>query len=111
VSIKVTKPNNWLNFWGATGVTADNTDVNETNTNKIAIYPNPVNDVLSVKTALQLSESNISIVDISGKTMKISILNNQPGLIQINTRQLKNGIYFLNLKSSNYSSNLKFVKQ
>ena len=111
VSIKVTKPNNWLNFWGATGITADNTAINEINASTISIYPNPAADVLNLKTSLQPAECNISIVDISGKSMKFSILNYQSGLIQINTRQLKGGIYFLKLKSSNYNSTIKFVKQ
>ena len=58
----------------------------------VSIYPNPVDNVINVKTNLQIEA--IKIYDVSGKI----ILNKNDNLKSINTSGLFGGLYFLKIK-------------
>lgn len=61
------------------------------------IYPNPVNNILNIKTN-EVVEI-IEIYDLTGK----SVLNKSNNLERVNVSELYYGIYFLKIKSNNYS--------
>jgi len=73
----------------------------------LSVYPNPFNNVLTVK-----NESNstltINLLDINGKT----IISQTSSLesIDLNTAELSNGVYLLNISNGELKSNYKIVK-
>jgi hypothetical protein len=73
----------------------------------LSVYPNPFSNVLIIKNK---SNSNlaITILDINGKV----IVNQTSTLetIELNTNELTNGVYFLNITNGEYTSNYKVVK-
>jgi len=72
----------------------------------ILIFPNPGNDVISVKLNNTTTEKNYSISDISGKIVLSGQLQNDSSTINI--RKLKKGTYFLNIGQHNV---YKWVKE
>ncbi|MBA3663795.1 MAG: T9SS type A sorting domain-containing protein [Bacteroidetes bacterium] len=76
---------------------------NEIEDIQLKIYPNPANDILNVELKKQNSNEDykIEIVNILGQLLieEKMILNTT--VATINTKGLVNGVYFLNLKSSN----------
>ena len=97
------------NSWDKTEVSTYYYSLNSTNNpslfgTDLVIYPNPVS------TELQISgsnvNSNISILDISGKT----ILTQKNVGKTIDVSSLKEGIYFLQLTNSTGTANYKFIK-
>lgn len=77
-------------------------------TNIIKLYPNPVNDVLSVN-AGNMSISNVEIIDINGRTVK-SISLTDSFSTNINVSDLSAGVYMINIYSENNKTTKKFVK-
>jgi len=79
----------------------------------IKVYPNPntgnfitleLNEVF--KGAIQ-----IDMLDLSGKLVnrfELNQTNNQP--IQISTKNLKQGVYFMKVSGENYEETVRFVK-
>jgi PKD repeat protein len=76
----------------------------ELNSN-INIYPNPTSNQLTINTELKLSE--ITIIDITGKTMITTKQNTNI----INVADLSDGIYFIKLVVEERTITKKFVKQ
>jgi hypothetical protein len=63
--------------------------------NDIMIYPNPVEEILTVECAVK-NVQNIEIYDLSGKLIR-STLNNFAGTTKIDVGQLKSGSYLLKI--------------
>ncbi len=82
--------------------------VNEFATGNVMIYPNPVQDQLSIKINLPNIES-IQIIDAQGR---IVFAKNQPNvsLYQIDTTQFAEGAYTLLILHDGELANMKFVK-
>lgn len=84
----------------------------ETNSNKIKFYPNPVNNTLNINLGnISNQEVALQIVDISGRT----IYNNQHFIkdnkLSYDTSVLNSGMYFLKLTFNNGTTNsFKFIK-
>ncbi len=73
----------------------------------ITLFPNPVKDKLTIKLDTFTSNKEISITDISGKTIHIQ---QTEGLItNINTSSFQKGIYFLNLINDGTKTTKKFI--
>ena len=71
----------------------------------VAIYPNPVKDILNVKNIQ--GDFAYKIYDVSGKLLKAS---NKQSIKTIDISHLKKGIYFLELVYNNNRSTVKVVK-
>lgn len=69
--------------------------LNEIANNNIAIYPNPVNDYLNIASS-DATNININIYSVSGKLVYNSYEENT-SLVKINTTDLENGIYFVEI--------------
>ncbi len=81
------------------------TGINNTNNiNGLTIYPNPANDFIEIKTDLKYN--NISIIDVTGKTIKQVNSNNK-----IDISNLTTGIYFIKIIGTENAIIKKFVKQ
>lgn len=71
----------------------------------VSVYPNPVNDVLSIRTTERMTEQKI--YDIKGQL----VMDNKTPSEQINISKLSAGIYVLELNLNGPLSRTKFVKE
>ncbi len=79
-----------------------------------ALYPNPAKNNLTLLLNSNKSEQlEIEIYTINGILVSKQRINSSNGTQQfnINTSELSNGFYLLNLKSDNYNLSQKFIKQ
>lgn len=81
--------------------------VEESLTTDFTIYPNPVSEVLHVKSATLIS--NVEVFDIHGR--KVVSQNTDAAEIQLNVEALNSGLYIVEIKSIHGSSSLKFMKK
>lgn len=95
-------PPTQLNFTTSLGVD-DKNFVDE-----LVVYPNPVQDVLKIANANNLSNASFSIVDILGKTaVQSKALNNEA----IDVSNLSSGVYILSVSSEEGAKQFKFQKK
>ncbi|MCW8897561.1 MAG: PKD domain-containing protein [Flavobacteriales bacterium] len=79
--------------------------INEQNASSLSIFPNPVNDILTIENvAFNIDE--IIILDITGKTIKTVLPTNN----KINVSALADGVYFIKIISNNQQLTTKFIK-
>ena len=75
---------------------------------RLQLYPNPVNDMLYVKSELVLDcDWKVEILDLQGKVLKKEILNS---LKSINVSDLKKGLYLCRIYTCDKIENIKFLK-
>jgi hypothetical protein len=78
------------------------------------IYPNPVQDQLSLNyTASNITDSfEINLVDLQGKVIHNQDFNPMDGTHQllIDIRDVSSGIYVLNIKTNDFQKSYKFIK-
>lgn len=100
---------------GATNTTAlifDTFAINSTlgvndfvkNDANITIYPNPVSDVLHIKSKDKIK--NAKIFDMSGKTINTEVIDNA-----INVKELQSGSYIISVETAKGNSTQKFIKK
>jgi serine protease AprX len=77
-------------------------------TEKIAVYPNPFNEVVHVTSANNIT--SYKLYDIQGRLMQSDTLSNQ-NILAIDTASLIKGVYMLNLITENGSFTEKIVKK
>ena len=82
------------------------TGINEVAVNTVSIYPNPTRSHLTISNT-KASISSISIVDVTGKIVKVIDGNESV----INVSDLTKGIYFLQVQTAEGSYNSKFIKE
>jgi hypothetical protein len=86
--------------------------VNCTAGEKLVIYPNPVNNHISIKSSKAVS--SLTVLSITGQIMiKKEYRQTQPGLIVMPIeKQLPQGIYFLQVRASDGTTqNIKLIKE
>ena len=81
-------------------------DENFINNNKFSIFPNPVNSVLTIQNLDNKVIDKISITDLTGK--KVLEQNNNSN--SINVEKLQNGMYLLQISTTEENSVIKFIK-
>ncbi|MDD5185419.1 MAG: T9SS type A sorting domain-containing protein, partial [Paludibacter sp.] len=87
------------------------TKINETQKNDVSIFPVPVKDNLIVSLTPDYSSSVISVLDLSGKTILSTTLNNyQEKQFLLPVESLSEGFYILKLQNAKQSIVLKFTK-
>jgi len=85
---------------------------NVVSNNLVSIYPNPVNDVLTINTtSLQHTNSKIRIriIDIIGKIVVEEQTNSS--IERINMSSILNGIYYVEVSSNTFKSTYKIIKK
>jgi hypothetical protein len=75
--------------------------------NAISVFPNPFNDQININNEANIN-LDITIFDVTGKI--ISSEKSNSNSITINTLELTQGIYIINVKSNELSANYKVVK-
>lgn len=81
--------------------------------NNLALYPNPVKDVLNVVYSETNNVKGISLLDVSGKVVNWFNANTSGNQTNINVEMIPAGLYFIQLLNSNSEiiAVKKFVKQ
>jgi hypothetical protein len=75
-------------------------NTNENTLTGVTVYPNPANDVLSVK-GLK-NNATLTLVDAQGKTIATQAV--EAGVATMNIDQVNAGVYFLHITSNNETS-------
>jgi len=85
---------------------SDLLDVNDFSADSFSVYPNPVQDVLNIKSAVSVDK--VVVYDILGKV----VLQENPGKISpaINMSNLSSGAYMVNVTIGNASKTVKVIK-
>ena len=88
-----------------------NLDINEQNLSQIKLYPNPVNDELTIDFGSQINKiSEIKIFNIQGQKIK-SLINFKDNASTISTENLAQGLYIMETYNHvDQKTTLKFVK-
>ena len=73
------------------------------------IYPNPVTDILNISFNRHVKEAKISIMNISGQTIK-SFKKINTAKFEMSTSNMKSGIYFARISADGKITTLKFIK-
>ena len=82
--------------------------LNDLMENNLNIYPNPVTNKINIETALDLQNATLNIVNYLGEiVMKKQLISDT----EFDVSNFKNGVYFLNIVSNNYTVFCKFIKQ
>ncbi len=76
----------------------------------INIFPNPASDVLSINFGKNLSDAKITIVDLSGKLMRV-YSNIDGESTELNITTLPTGNYIVSIDSDDLFVSRKFIKQ
>ena len=87
--------------------TATSIEENNALSSVISVYPNPFNDQVKIKNETNVN-IDITILDVMGKV--VSIEKSNADLININTSELTQGMYFINVRSEKLSASYKIVK-
>lgn len=87
------------NFLALDEVTVSTTAGIETATIEAAVYPNPTNAILNVKTSGEAT--NITIISMDGKVVATSAINGFTGTV--NVAELVNGVYFYEVAAADGS--------
>lgn len=76
----------------------------------ISVYPNPAQNNIFVNYELT-KNTNVAmqIMSIEGKVVYADVLTDVNGTLEINTSDLGDGVYFINLKSESVNKTIKFV--
>jgi hypothetical protein len=103
-----------INLYGGSPSNTIVLGVNEDqNLNNITLYPNPVQDELSVEyNATSASELTVSIVDMAGKLIQAHRIQSNAGqnIIMMDTKDLAAGKYTLLLQGNSGKTTLPFIK-
>jgi len=81
--------------------------INEVSNNHFSLSPNPVQKNLNIKIPNSISIDNITIFDVLGKIVYSA--NNT--LDQINLENLREGLYFVKIKSGAINDSFKIIKK
>ncbi|WP_298305090.1 T9SS type A sorting domain-containing protein [Flavobacterium sp.] len=79
---------------------------NEYKKENISLYPNPVADELNIDTSSDIIILTIEITDVNGRLVYVQNNNNK----KIQVDNLKEGVYFLKIKTESFDYVAKFIK-
>ncbi len=76
----------------------------------LKLYPNPVLNELTIDLGEQISgEATFTLIDVTGKVIQ-TVSQSGTNVLKMNTSNLNEGIYILNIQNNGNISNYKFVK-
>ena len=77
--------------------------------NNIAIYPNPSDGRIKIKSDISSYISKITVKDLSGKSVYKEEIDYLTDEIALDLSSLKAGIYFLSVENSEYTKSVKVI--
>ncbi|MDH7444458.1 cellulase family glycosylhydrolase [Aquimarina sp. 2201CG14-23] len=78
---------------------------------RLETYPNPIDDVLSIKLTDSMNGARINIVDITGRIVKTIKVQSKVNTIDVSTIELKSGLYFIKLNHNKESRTKRIIKR
>jgi hypothetical protein len=95
-------------FAGITNMTTGITSIDEMGANDVRLYPNPARDVVTIDFANGSNNvATVSFFDMHGRIVMEEIIS--AGNSEINVTNLKQGVYFVSIKSANFNKTIKLV--
>ena len=95
-------------FAGITNMTTGITSISEMNEYAVHLYPNPAKDAVTIDLANGSNDAaTVSFFDMHGRIVMEEIIS--AGNSEINVTSLKQGVYFVSIKSSNINKTVKLV--
>lgn len=86
-------------------------DVNQVvEINDFSVFPNPVNNVVSISSATNNAIKSIEIIDFNGRTIK-SVKTDNVTNVEVNVSDLAQGVYTMKIASDNGNVIKKIIKQ
>lgn len=89
-------------------------NLNNTSTEEIKLYPNPFNNIITLKLANNSKDnvSKIELINLLGEVFPIQHFNNTSNVINLDLSELniKSGIYFLKMYSDKRTNIFKIIK-
>ena len=85
-----------------------NLSVSQFDTKAVSVYPNPVKNILNIKTELTIE--SVEVINILGKNV-LTISKDQMTNNTVNLSELRNGIYFVNISAEGKKQTIKVVKE
>ncbi|MFH6768723.1 T9SS type A sorting domain-containing protein [Gaetbulibacter aquiaggeris] len=82
--------------------------INEFNVQLFSVYPNPAQDIISIKT--DISINNVDIFNVLGQRI-IKFNTDDLKDKSMNISNLKNGVYFMKINSESKQQTIKFIKE
>lgn len=83
--------------------------INETDNNKVFIYPNPVSDIIRIENLMEGKNSTISIYDLQARCLLMSKMKKVN--VELNLCSLLQGVYFLEVIMDDERIIKKIVKE
>lgn len=79
--------------------------------NRIAVFPNPAHDQITVKLPGGYSDSHLEVISVDGKILLRGTVSGNNGLFQILLHHCPAGIYFLRFNHNGQFQSVRFVKE
>ncbi|ESU24820.1 hypothetical protein FEDK69T_03730 [Flavobacterium enshiense DK69] len=76
---------------------------------KLSVYPNPVNDIVTISNAENLQINKVAVTDVNGRTVKTLEFGGVTET-QINVSDLNSGIYFMSIDTNEGTATKKIIK-
>tara|TARA_B110000908_G_scaffold109092_1_gene128040 strand:+ start:1314 stop:2534 length:1221 start_codon:yes stop_codon:yes gene_type:complete len=86
------------------------TNTNNISTANINLYPNPVNDKINIAFNNTNEVQNITITDVTGRTIHTEKVTSNTNVVTVNTSNYPSGIYFCEIKGVSTVETIKFTK-
>jgi len=90
-------------------VTATALSVDKQLISQFSVYPNPVNNVVTISNSANATIDAVTVSDLNGRTVKSVKLNGETSA-QVNISDLSAGVYMMNISSDQGSVTKKIVK-
>ena len=82
-------------------------EIQDDNPLSFVTYPNPIHDVLYIKSSKSIANLNYKLYNVTGQLINHGILNNTNGRFKIPTENLSKGLYILELNKSTIKKLIK----
>lgn len=86
----------------------DNVGLANENLAEVKVFPNPVNSSLTISSPAGFQNANLRITDLQGKTLRNLSLNSSLKSQELETGDLPNGVYFLEMEQDGKLNRTKF---
>ncbi|MCG2611581.1 T9SS type A sorting domain-containing protein [Flavobacterium sp. SM15] len=90
-------------------VTRDALSTSDFVSSKLAVYPNPANNVVSISNQSNVQINKVSVTDVNGRVVKTMNFDSVADA-RVNVSDLNTGVYFLNIDTNEGTATKKIVK-
>jgi hypothetical protein len=109
IGIRCVSPDRYMLMIDDFKVTATTLSTDSFVSSKFAVYPNPVNNIVTISNNGAIQINTVVITDINGRTVKTLNFNGVTET-QVNVSELNSGIYFMNIDTNEGIATKKIVK-